>query len=142
MEIFFGWLIFSVVSGAIASAKGRSGIGYFLLSIVLSPIVGLILAAALPRIEQAPNPTGDGPGRIKCPDCAELILAEAKVCKHCGFRLDAPAPVAAEPIAESTEELMAKLGIGRDGDAFTYGGFRYDKLADALAYARKQLRTG
>lgn len=26
--------------------------------------------------------------RLKCPDCAELILAEAKVCKHCGYRLD------------------------------------------------------
>ncbi|MDP7724764.1 DUF2510 domain-containing protein [Mycobacterium sp. TY814] len=22
----------------------------------------------------------------KCPDCAETILAEAKVCKHCGYR--------------------------------------------------------
>jgi LSD1 subclass zinc finger protein len=22
----------------------------------------------------------------KCPDCAETILADAKVCKHCGFR--------------------------------------------------------
>jgi hypothetical protein len=24
----------------------------------------------------------------KCPDCAEAILREAKVCKHCGRRLD------------------------------------------------------
>jgi hypothetical protein len=22
----------------------------------------------------------------KCPDCAETILADAKVCKHCGYR--------------------------------------------------------
>lgn len=24
---------------------------------------------------------------VKCPDCAELIKREAKVCKHCGCRL-------------------------------------------------------
>ena len=24
---------------------------------------------------------------VKCPDCAELVLREAKVCKHCGCRL-------------------------------------------------------
>lgn len=36
----------------------------------------------------------------KCPDCAETILAEAKVCKHCGNRF-APAPqdAAAAPAA-------------------------------------------
>lgn len=25
--------------------------------------------------------------RVKCPACAELILREAKVCKHCGHAL-------------------------------------------------------
>ena len=25
----------------------------------------------------------------KCPDCAEMVLADAHVCKHCGFRFDA-----------------------------------------------------
>src|SRR4051812_48942770 len=24
---------------------------------------------------------------VKCPDCAELVLAEARVCKHCGCKL-------------------------------------------------------
>lgn len=29
----------------------------------------------------------------KCPDCAELVLSDARVCKHCGFRFDtAPEP--------------------------------------------------
>ena len=31
----------------------------------------------------APNPNT----HVKCPDCAELILKEAKVCKHCGCKL-------------------------------------------------------
>jgi hypothetical protein len=32
----------------------------------------------------------------KCPDCAETILKDAKVCKHCGYRF-APNPVDAPP---------------------------------------------
>ena len=24
---------------------------------------------------------------VKCPDCAELVLADARVCKHCGCKL-------------------------------------------------------
>lgn len=32
--------------------------------------------------------TGASPQtHVKCPDCAELILKEAKVCKHCGCKL-------------------------------------------------------
>lgn len=32
--------------------------------------------------------TGPSPEtHVKCPDCAELVLKDAKVCKHCGCRL-------------------------------------------------------
>ncbi|WP_442930081.1 zinc ribbon domain-containing protein [Mycolicibacterium sp. BiH015] len=31
--------------------------------------------------------------RRKCPECAELILVDAKVCKHCGYRLSSAVPV-------------------------------------------------
>jgi hypothetical protein len=33
----------------------------------------------------------------KCPDCAETILADAKVCKHCGYRCTSDAAQAEEP---------------------------------------------
>ena len=30
----------------------------------------------------------------KCPDCAEFVRAEARVCKHCGYRFDVHSPKA------------------------------------------------
>jgi hypothetical protein len=30
----------------------------------------------------------------KCPDCAEFVRAEARVCKHCGYRFDVEPPKA------------------------------------------------
>jgi hypothetical protein len=40
---------------------------------------------------------------------------------------------------EADEAIMERYGITRDGEQFVYGGFRYDRLADAAAYARKQI---
>lgn len=46
MFILF-WFPLSVAVGVYASGKGRSGFGLFLLSVFLSPIVGLLFAVAL-----------------------------------------------------------------------------------------------
>lgn len=88
MEIFLGWFCLSILAGVIAGAKGRSGFGYFMLSLLLSPLIGLIAAAAMPRIDE-PGATSSPATEthVKCPDCAELVLRAAKVCKHCGCRL-------------------------------------------------------
>lgn len=37
---------------------------------------------------------------------------------------------------EASRELMAKLGIDLDAGVFRFGGFRYDRLEDAVAYAK------
>jgi hypothetical protein len=47
MELFLFWLILSIVAGAYAKSKNRSGFGWFLLSILLSPIITLIILAIL-----------------------------------------------------------------------------------------------
>lgn len=91
MEIVFFWVVLSVVAGVVAASKGRSGGGYFLLSLVFSPVVGLLLAIALPRVEVTLRYPGPGdtaePARVPCPKCAELVLPAAKVCRFCGHRL-------------------------------------------------------
>ncbi|WP_143120027.1 zinc ribbon domain-containing protein [Mycobacterium marinum] len=43
-----------------------------------------------PATRRAPQPVAEPAAALvrtkKCPDCAETILTEARVCKHCGFR--------------------------------------------------------
>jgi hypothetical protein len=48
--------------------------------------------ASIVALAEQPHNEIDRPRQKKCPDCAELILAEARVCKHCGrtfgFKID------------------------------------------------------
>lgn len=54
MELFLFWLILSIVAGVFAGSKNRSGFGWFLLSVIVSPIITLILLAILPRRGTSP----------------------------------------------------------------------------------------
>jgi hypothetical protein len=84
MEIALFWLFFAVIVGVIAANRGRSGFGWFLLSLVISPLLGAVLVLALgaPRVD----PSRDGDHK-KCPSCAEWVKREAIKCKHCGEAL-------------------------------------------------------
>jgi hypothetical protein len=87
LETFFAivilWPVFSFVAGIVAHSKGRSGTAYFFLSLIVSPLVGLLLVGMMPtKSRQSPaEPT------IRCPECAEFVLVVAKKCKHCGAAL-------------------------------------------------------
>jgi hypothetical protein len=51
-----------------------------------------------------------------------------------------PSPFLRHPCPAPTEAeraLMAPLGIQFDGRAFRFAGYRYDRLADAVSYARR-----
>ncbi len=47
MEIVLVWLLFAVGVGFLADSRGRSGFGFFLVSAVLSPILGLIIVLVI-----------------------------------------------------------------------------------------------
>ena len=92
------WIVFAIVVAMIAAARGRSAIGWLLVSLVASPLIGGILVLALPSLVGRPTPAT----HVKCPDCRELVLKDASVCKHCGCRL---VPEAAQLAAAASSQI-------------------------------------
>jgi len=86
MTWLLSWIVFSIIVGIGASSRGRFGIGWFLLALVITPLLAVILLLLLPSRAKSPgDPTPDT--HVKCPDCAEFVRKAAKVCKHCGCKL-------------------------------------------------------
>ena len=82
------WILFSMF---VADLGKRRTIGYgpaFILSLLLSPIIGLIIVLISPaevKVVIANNSDSLGPLKT-CPDCAEDVKEAARKCKHCGYR--------------------------------------------------------
>jgi hypothetical protein len=86
------WLGLSVGAAVIAGNKGRSAIGFFLLALLLSPLVGF-LAAVLAREDRdriERRRFAKSGGAKKCLFCATWISWQASVCPHCGRDQFAP----------------------------------------------------
>ena len=119
MEIFLGWLIFSIIIGVGASGRGRNGFGWFVLAVAISPILALILLVLLPKLQPSAQSSaaaratyGSGPEtpdtHVKCPDCAELVRMEARVCRYCGCKLVPQKP--GDPLADHKAWLEGGKG--------------------------------
>ena len=127
MEIFVPWLALSVVAAVIASNRGRSGWGFFFLSLILTPLIGIIAALIVTpnrkNVEKKQIARGDSK---KCPYCAEIIKMEAKVCRYCGKDVQvAEANSGSDPTVNknsmSLSERYAKANSGSDPTVNVYG---------------------
>jgi len=92
MEFFLFWILGAIVVGVFAKNKrSRSGFGWFLLSLVISPVLGFLFAIASrdlrPALEQAMM--------RKCPSCAEYVKREAHICRYCQHELP---PLPSQPV--------------------------------------------
>lgn len=91
MELVIGWIGFSIAAAIYAERVGRSGFGWFCLSLLLSPLLGFILLLALPSKVARPivvnGEVATPDTHVRCPDCKELIRKDARVCMHCRAKL-------------------------------------------------------
>ena len=74
--IIFLWVGLSITIGIWANSRGRSGLGWTLLSIVISPVLAGIFIVVIQNNAQ-----------FRCWQCAEFVLKQARKCKHCGAEL-------------------------------------------------------
>jgi hypothetical protein len=69
-----GWLTLSMFAGLVASSKGRCGVAFFSLSMLLSRVLGILAAVAARRATNAYR---------KCHVCAEFVRGDAVKCRYC-----------------------------------------------------------
>lgn len=94
IEIILVWLFLAIVVGIIAGSRNRSGFGWFLIALLISPLIAGILVLALGRSGKA------------CPQCAEKVQPQAKVCKHCGHQFGTARPSEADRRAARTDAML------------------------------------
>jgi hypothetical protein len=89
--IFLSWIIFSFVVGWVWQQRGLSYGTGLVLSLLLSPLIGFIIGMVkTPTPEQTERAALAAGGVKKCPFCAEMIKAEAVICRFCGRDLPTP----------------------------------------------------
>ena len=83
--LLFLWFGCAVMCWIVANSKGRFAGVWFLLGLVFG-VFALIAVAVLPSelaSKDAPTPRT----HVKCPDCREFVLKDARVCRHCQCKL-------------------------------------------------------
>jgi hypothetical protein len=83
--VFIFWLGMAIITAIAAASRGRSGLGWFFLGSLFS-VLALLAVLVMPSLKRDPNAPSPET-HVRCPDCAELVLKEAKVCKHCNCKL-------------------------------------------------------
>lgn len=80
--IVFAWIGCAVACWIIANSKARFA-GVWLVLGLMFGIFALIAVIIVPSLDRPKGePTPDT--HIKCPDCREFVIKDARKCKHCG----------------------------------------------------------
>lgn len=107
MEFIIFYVFFAILPASIATKKGRSGFEFFLIGLLLTPIIGIISALlAKPNIKKIEEEQIKLGLSRRCSNCAEVVKRRARVCKHCRNEL-----VDFEDISKSTEFILNKKSI-------------------------------
>ena len=76
MELLVVYLILAAIPAILANNRGRRPWAWFLVSLLISPLLALLLVAVLPSKQELKD-------RRPCPRCGEKIPRTASLCRFC-----------------------------------------------------------
>jgi hypothetical protein len=141
MLIILTWLVLAGLVAAFAKSKGHSAGAFFGLSVLLSPVVGFIIALVKePNRAKAEQIRLTSGGERKCPFCAELVKSEAVVCRFCGR--DLPPPKKKTSTVRPGDEIYYSEGwFVRPTNGAPVGPFQTREEAEAETTERSETPT-
>lgn len=83
MEILVTWLILCAVPAILATYRGRRPLVWYALSVLFTPLVGLLFVALLPSKKAEQAEAAEVANRRPCPRCGERIARSASLCRYC-----------------------------------------------------------
>jgi RNA polymerase subunit RPABC4/transcription elongation factor Spt4 len=106
MEFLVIAILIGLIPAAIAQSKGKSFVAWWLYGAALFIVAlphSLLLKADVNQIERDQIQSGTSK---KCPFCAEIIKAEAVVCRYCGRDILTEAPRESLPVVKPPEKII------------------------------------
>ena len=106
MEFLLIAICIGLIPAAIAQSKGKSFVTWWLYGAALFIVAlphALLIKADVKEIERERLQSGSS---RKCPFCAEIIKAEAIVCRYCGRDIPLETPVQIERVVKPPEKII------------------------------------
>ena len=111
MSFLIGWIAFSAVVSVGANTRGRSGGGWFLLSLVISPLLAGLFLLASPRIVKQKDPFADIATLAMIEATPEGSRSRQLLAEHeASLAARKPAPLKYKPAKTNWVEVSVILG--------------------------------
>ena len=134
------WVLFGLLAGAIGAARN---VGFWLHAIIgfLFGPVGVLTALLFkPSVDEKFNKEGKSSGLVKCPFCAEIVKAEARICKHCHSNLTEALGERTDTSSKVETELYRLFQIRTYSGLYEVDGNKFTTIDEAKAWIDDQRR--